>query len=131
MRNASGLEAVIARHARLARAVQACVDAWASEGAVRLHCRVPEARSASVTTIEVRDGIDVEALRSIARERFQVAFAGGLGPFGGKAFRIGHLGDLNAAMILGALAGTEAAMLAQGIAFGRDGVARAVEALAR
>ncbi|HSS28196.1 MAG TPA: aminotransferase class V-fold PLP-dependent enzyme, partial [Usitatibacter sp.] len=113
-----GLEAVIARHALLARAVQACVEAWASEGAVRLHCRVPQARSASVTTIEVREGIDVEALRSIARERFQVAFAGGLGPFGGKAFRIGHLGDLNAAMILGALAGTEAAMLAQGIAFG-------------
>jgi len=126
-----GVEAVIARHALLARAVQAAVEAWSSEGAVRLHCRVPEARSASVTTIEVREGIDVEALRSVARERFQVAFAGGLGPFGGKAFRIGHLGDLNAAMILGALAGTEAAMLAQGIPFGRDGVARAVEALAR
>jgi alanine-glyoxylate transaminase/serine-glyoxylate transaminase/serine-pyruvate transaminase len=125
-----GLEAVIARHALLARAVQACVEAWASEGAVRLHCRVAQARSASVTTIEVREGIDVEALRSIARERFQVAFAGGLGPFAGKAFRIGHLGDLNAAMVLGALAGTEAAMLAQGIAFGRDGMARAVEALA-
>ena len=115
----------------LASAVQECVEAWSSEGAVRLHCRAPEARSASVTTIEVRDGIDVEALRAVARERFQVAFAGGLGPFAGKAFRIGHLGDLNAAMILGALAGTEAAMLAQGIAFGRDGVARAVEALAR
>jgi len=126
-----GLEAVIARHALLASAVQECVEAWSSEGAVRLHCRAPEARSASVTTIEVRDGIDVEALRAVARERFQVAFAGGLGPFAGKAFRIGHLGDLNAAMILGALAGTEAAMLAQGIAFGRDGVARAVEALAR
>ena len=125
-----GIEAVIARHALLARAVQAAVEAWSSEGAVRLHCRVPEARSTSVTTIEVRDGIDVEAFRSVARERFQVAFAGGLGPFGGKAFRIGHLGDLNAAMILGALAATEAAMLAQGIAFGRDGVARAVEALA-
>jgi len=125
-----GLEAVIERHASLARAVQSCVEAWSSEGAVRLHCRVPEARSASVTTIEVREGIDVEALRSVARERFQVAFAGGLGPFGGKAFRIGHLGDLNAAMVLGALAGTEAAMLAQGIPFGRDGIARAVEALA-
>ena len=125
-----GIEAVIARHALLARAVQAAVQAWSSEGAVRLHCRVPEACSASVTTIEVRDGIDVEALRSVARERFQVAFAGGLGPFGGKAFRIGHLGDLNAAMMLGALAGTEAAMLAQGIPFGRDGMARAVEVIA-
>src|SRR6185437_9692833 len=89
-----GLEAVIERHATLARAVQAAVEGWAAEGALRLHCRVPEARSASVTTIEVREGIDVDALRTVARERFQVAFAGGLGPFTGRAFRIGHLGDL-------------------------------------
>src|SRR5471032_314982 len=96
-----------------------------------MHCRVPEARSTSVTTVEVREGIDVDALRTVARERFQVAFAGGLGPFEGRAFRIGHLGDLNAAMILGCLAGVEAAMLAQGIPFGRDGVARAIACLAR
>jgi alanine-glyoxylate transaminase/serine-glyoxylate transaminase/serine-pyruvate transaminase len=125
-----GLEAAIARHALLARAVQAAVERWSREGSLALHCRVPQARSASVTTIEVREGIDVEALRTVARERFQVAFAGGLGPFQGKAFRIGHLGDVNAAMILGCLAGVESAMLAQGIAFGRDGVAFAAECLA-
>lgn len=125
-----GLEAVWARHALLARAVQAAVERWSSEGALQLHCRVREARSTSVTTIEVREGIDVEALRTVARERFQVAFAGGLGPFQGRAFRIGHLGDLNAAMILGCLAGVEAALAVQGIAFGRDGVARAVACLA-
>jgi len=125
-----GIEAVIARHSLLARAVQGAVERWESEGALKLHCRVPGARSVSVTTIEVREGIDVEALRSVARERFQVAFAGGLGPFTGRAFRIGHLGDLNAAMILGCLAGVEAALLVQGIPFGRDGVARAIEVLA-
>ena len=124
-----GVDAISARHALLARSVQAAVERWESEGALKLHCRVPEARSVSVTTIEVRDGIDVEALRSVARERFQVAFAGGLGPFTGRAFRIGHLGDLNAAMILGCLAGVEAAMLVQGIPFGRDGVARAIDCL--
>ena len=75
-------------------------------------------------------GIDIEAMRTIARERFQVAFAGGLGPFTGKAFRIGHLGDLNPAMILGCLGGIEAAMQVQGIPFGRDGVARAVACFA-
>ena len=125
-----GIEQVLARHALLARAVQAAVERWAAEGALALHCRVPEARSTSVTTIEVREGIDVAALRAVARERFQVAFAGGLGPFDGKAFRIGHLGDVNAAMILGCLAGVESAMLAQGIPFGRDGVGRAVACLA-
>lgn len=125
-----GLETVIARHALLARAVQAAVEQWATEGALTLHCRVPAARSASVTTIEVRDGLDVERMRSVARERFQVAFAGGLGPFQGKAFRIGHLGDLNPAMILGCLAGVESAMLVEGIPHGSGGVARATACLA-
>ncbi len=125
-----GLDAVFARHAALARAVHAAVDAWAEGSAVWLHCRAPTARSVSVTTVAVRDGIDVEALRTVARERFQVAFAGGLGPQEGRAFRIGHLGDMNAAMILGCLAGIEAAMLVQGIPFGRDGVQRAVASLA-
>jgi alanine-glyoxylate transaminase/serine-glyoxylate transaminase/serine-pyruvate transaminase len=126
-----GLDAILARHALLARAVQAAVERWSSEGALRIHCRVPEARSTSVTTIEVSEGIDVERLRSVARERFQVAFAGGLGPFHGRAFRIGHLGDVNAAMILGCLGGVEAAMLAQGIPFGRDGLSRAVDCIAQ
>jgi len=125
-----GIDAVFARHALLARAVQAAVECWASEGAMSLHCRVPAARSVSVTTVEVGDGIDVEALRTVARERFQVAFAGALGPLQGRGFRIGHLGDLNAAMILGCLAGVEAAMRVQGIPFGRDGVTRAIECLA-
>src|SRR5258708_34168265 len=120
----------MARHALLARSVQAAVERWAAEGALALHCRVPESRSVSVTTIEVREGIDVEALRRVARERFQVAVAGGLGPFTGRAFRIGHLGDLNAAMILGCLAGVEAALLVQGIPFAHDGVAHAIRRLA-
>ena len=126
-----GLEAVIERHARLACAVQAAVQRWSEEGALAIHCKVPQARSASVTTIEVREGIDVDALRAVARERFQVAFAGGLGPFQGRAFRIGHLGDLNEAMILGCLAGVEAAMQVQGIPFGRDGVGCAAASLAQ
>ena len=124
-----GLDAVLARHALLARAVQAAVERWSGAGALALHCKVPEARSTSVTTIEVREGVDVNALRAVARERYQVAFAGGLGPFEGKAFRIGHLGDLNAAMILGCLAGVEAAMREVGIPYGEGGVARAVETL--
>jgi alanine-glyoxylate transaminase/serine-glyoxylate transaminase/serine-pyruvate transaminase len=125
-----GMAVVHTRHALLARAVHAAVECWSQAGAVSLHCRVPEARSVSVTTVDVRPGIDVEALRTVARERFQVAFAGALGPQLGRAFRIGHLGDVNAAMILGCLAGIEAAMLVQGIPFGREGVQKAVECLA-
>jgi alanine-glyoxylate transaminase/serine-glyoxylate transaminase/serine-pyruvate transaminase len=125
-----GLGAIHERHALLARSVQAAVECWSREGALSLHCHVPTARSVSVTTIDVRPGIDVDALRSVARERFQVAFAGALGPQQGRAFRIGHLGDMNAATILGCLAGIEAAMLVQGVPFGRGGVDRAVECLA-
>ena len=124
-----GVDAVIARHALLARAVHAAVECWSREGAVAFHCRVPAARSASVTTIETRAGIDPEAMRTVARERFQVAIAGGLGPQTGRAFRIGHLGDVNAAMILGCLAGVEAAMKVQRIAFGH-GLERAIACLA-
>ena len=91
---------------------------------------MPETRSASVTAIEVAPGIDPEALRTVARERFQVAMAGGLGPLAGRVFRIGHLGDMNEPMILGALAGIEAAMTVQKIPFGTDGVAAAVAFLA-
>jgi alanine-glyoxylate transaminase/serine-glyoxylate transaminase/serine-pyruvate transaminase len=75
--------------------------------------------------------VDAEALRSVARERFQVALSGGLGPLAGRVFRIGHMGDVNAAMVLGALAGVEAALCAQGIPIGQGGVRCAVDALAR
>jgi alanine-glyoxylate transaminase/serine-glyoxylate transaminase/serine-pyruvate transaminase len=48
----------------------------------------------------------------------------------GRAFRIGHLGDCNPAVILGAIAGVEAALLSLGIAVGEGGVQRAVQFLA-
>ncbi len=124
-----GLAQVQARHARLARAVHAAVGCWAEGGAMRLFTNVAAARSVSVTAIEVAPGIDPEALRSVARERFQVAVAGGLGPLYGRVFRIGHLGDMNEPMILGCLAGVEAAMRVQGIAH-RHGVEAAIVSLA-
>lgn len=124
-----GLQAVFARHTLLARAVHAAVQGWAEGGALGLFAQDATARSVSVTTITVPPGTDVDALRAVARERFQVAMAGGLGPLAGRAFRIGHLGDCNPAMILGALGGVEAALRVQGIAVG-DGVGRAVRLLA-
>jgi alanine-glyoxylate transaminase/serine-glyoxylate transaminase/serine-pyruvate transaminase len=126
---AEGLEAVFERHRRLSTAVHAAVQAWSSAGALGFFAKTPECRSVSVTTVTVPDGTDIDALRQVARERFQVAFAGALGPLNGKGFRIGHLGDQNPASILGCLAGIEAALSVQGIAFGRDGLACAVDSL--
>jgi alanine-glyoxylate transaminase/serine-glyoxylate transaminase/serine-pyruvate transaminase len=123
---AEGLGNVHARHARLARAVHAAVARWGEAGALRLFTKSAAARSVSVTAIEVSPGIDPEALRAVARERFQVAIAGGLGPLAGRVFRIGHLGDVNEAMILGCLGGVEAALQVQGIAHRRGGVEAAI-----
>ena len=125
-----GLEAVWLRHDQLARAVHAAVEGWREGGALDFFAQEPASRSRSVTTISVAGGIDVEALLAVARERFQVAMAGGLGPMTGRAFRIGHLGDCNPAMILGAIGGVEAALVAQGVNVGGGGTRRAVLSLA-
>ncbi len=124
-----GLAEVQARHRRLSLAVHAAVQRWGAAGGLRLFASVPAARSVSVTAVQVASGIDPEALRTVARERFQVAMAGGLGPLHDRVFRIGHLGDMNEAMLLGALAGIEGALAAQGVPFGDGGVSAAVTAL--
>ena len=127
-----GLAQVMARHQALAGAVHAAVAAWQlgvpAGGALGFFCTEPAWRSAAVTTITVPAGFDVDAFRDVARERFQVSVAGGLGPLQGRAFRIGHLGDQNAASILGALASVEAALRVVGLPVG-PGVQAAVRAL--
>lgn len=128
---AEGLPAIWERHAQLAGAVQAAVQGWREGGALDFLAREPATRCVSVTTITVPPGTDVEALRAVARERYQVSIAGGLGPMTGRAFRIGHLGDCNPAMILGAIAGVEAALRTQGIPIGTGGIQHAVRALSR
>ena len=89
---------------------------------------VAATRSVSVTAISVPESVDVDALRTLARERFQVAMAGGLGALRGRVFRIGHLGDQNEANILGAIAGVECTLHTMGVPVG-DGIGRAVRAL--
>jgi alanine-glyoxylate transaminase/serine-glyoxylate transaminase/serine-pyruvate transaminase len=126
---AEGLGAVQARHRRLAAAVRAAVAGWSAGGRLDFFCREAGARSNAVTTIAVADGVDPDRIRNLARERFQVACAGGLGPLAGRAFRIGHMGDLNEAMVLGAVAGVEAALRALRVDAGA-GVAAAIACLA-
>jgi alanine-glyoxylate transaminase/serine-glyoxylate transaminase/serine-pyruvate transaminase len=124
-----GVPEVLARHRLLADAVHAAVECWSEAGAVGFLGRVPASRSVSVTAVLVKPGVDPDAIRKLARERFQVAIAGGLGPLAGRVFRIGHLGDLNAPMVLGCLAAIEATMAVQGVPFGRGGLERAIAVL--
>ncbi|WP_287849534.1 alanine--glyoxylate aminotransferase family protein [Acidiphilium sp.] len=125
-----GLENVFARHHRLAGAVRAAVRAWSGNHGPALYCLNPERLSDSVTTILMPDGFDAEAVRTIARERFNVSLGGGLGALGGKVFRIGHLGDLNEAMVMGTLAAVELSLQRAAIPHGTGALDAAVAALA-
>ena len=125
-----GLDAVIARHARLAGAVQAAVAAWESAGALAFNALEPAERSVSVTTVLTPEGVDGQAFRDSVRDQHWVALGGGLGAMEGSAFRIGHLGSLNAPMVLGCLATVETALIRQSIPHGQGGLRAAVEHLA-
>ena len=46
---------------------------------------------------------------------YNLALGAGLSKVAGKLFRIGHLGDLNELMLMGAIAGAEMAMLDVGV----------------
>ena len=126
-----GFENVWARHHRLAQAVRAAGDVWGSGNqGLTLYCRDPERRSDSVTTFEVPEGHDADVLRKVLLDRYNVSTGGGLGGLSGRVFRIGHMGDLNEAMILGTLATVEIAMGEVGMPHTKGGVMAAMEALA-
>jgi alanine-glyoxylate transaminase / serine-glyoxylate transaminase / serine-pyruvate transaminase len=125
-----GLDNVVARHARLGEATRRAVQAWAGNNGPQLFCTNPTRYSDSVTAVLMPEGFDAEAVRRTARNRFNVSLGGGLGKLGGKIFRIGHLGDLNEPMLLGALAAVEMALRMNGIPHGRGGVDAAMDFLA-
>ncbi len=58
----------------------------------------------------VPPGVDGAEVIDVAFRRYDLALGAGLGEMAGKLFRIGHLGDLNELMLLGAIAGAEMAM---------------------
>ncbi len=102
-----GLENVFARHARLADATRLCVSEWAKGGALDFNAVVPEQRANGLTVVRVREDLDAEDIRRTARDMFDVACGGGLALLANKVFRIGHMGDINDPMMLGALGGVE------------------------
>ena len=123
-----GLEQVLARHRLFADAVHAAVNAWSKAGHLRYVCQTPSARSVSVTSIEV-DGVDTEAIRQIARQHYNVALAGGLGPFEGRVFRIGHLGDLSAPMVLGCLSAVQGSLQRLNVPLGSGALEAALDVM--
>jgi alanine-glyoxylate transaminase/serine-glyoxylate transaminase/serine-pyruvate transaminase len=107
-----GLENVFHRHSYLAGGVRAAVfDGWK----LKLCATEPKWHSDTVSAIMVPEGINGAEVIARAFKRYNLALGAGLSKVAGKLFRIGHLGDLNELMLLGAIAGAEMAMLDVGI----------------
>ncbi|KMO11498.1 serine--glyoxylate aminotransferase [Methylobacterium indicum] len=106
-----GLENVFARHRRLADSARAAVKAWG----LTLCAKEEKWYSDTVSAVMVPDGVNGAEVIDIAYKRYNLALGAGLSQVAGKLFRIGHIGDLNELMLMGALAGVEMAMLDAGI----------------
>jgi alanine-glyoxylate transaminase/serine-glyoxylate transaminase/serine-pyruvate transaminase len=127
-----GIEAVWHRHEVLARAIWAACEAWgAGNGSMRLNIQDPGFRAHSVTALGLADGSGT-ALREWLSQNAGVTLGVGLGmappddPEYAKYFRIGHMGHVNAHMVLGVLGAMDAGMKALGVTHG----AGAIEAAA-
>ncbi|MFM7656881.1 MAG: L-aspartate--glyoxylate aminotransferase BhcA [Paracoccaceae bacterium] len=101
-----GLEAVYARHHRLAEGVRRAVAAWGMAPCAAS----PDLYSDTITAVLVPKGCNGTDLVQLATSKYGVAFGVGLGEVAGKVFRIGHLGMLSDVMVLAGLATAEMCM---------------------
>jgi alanine-glyoxylate transaminase / serine-glyoxylate transaminase / serine-pyruvate transaminase len=116
MLHEEGLDNVFARHDRLAEATRRAVKAWGLENLNKNAVLLPE-------------GHDADKFRALALETFNISYGASFGAYAGKYFRIGHLGDLNDGMLLGALGITEMALALAGVPFKKGGVQAAMDYL--
>jgi len=126
-----GLEQVWARHAALARALWAAAEAWGQGGAMALNIADPAKRSHAITSLRLGDG-EADRLRAWCEANVGVTLGIGLGREPSSAFfRVGHMGHVNAHMVLGVIAAMDAGLKATGIAHGSGAVEAATAAIAR
>ena len=122
-----GLERCFERHRVLSQATHKAVETWAGAGAVELNAVVPAQRSVGVTAIRTAEGIDANRIREVCRDEMMAGIGGGLGDLGGKAFRIGHMGDTNAPMLYAAIAAVESTLGYLDVPYTPGGVTAAIE----
>ncbi len=106
-----GLEAIWARHHRLASGVRAAVDAWG----LRLCAKEEKWHSDTVSAIMVPEGVDAREVIATGYSKYNTSFGTGLSKVMGKVFRIGHLGWLNEGMVCTALSVAEMSMIDVGM----------------
>jgi alanine-glyoxylate transaminase/serine-glyoxylate transaminase/serine-pyruvate transaminase len=101
-----GLNNVFARHHRMAEAVRCAVKGWG----LRLVAKEPKWYSDTVSAVYTPEGFDGNEVVRHAYKYYNLSLSVSLAKIAGKAFRIGHLGDLNELMLLAALGGAEMSM---------------------
>ncbi len=125
-----GLENVFQRHRLLAEAVRRAVTVWAEGQVLGLNISEPSERSDTVTTVLVSGGEhDPISLQRYCKEKCGVVLGTGIGELQGAAFRIAHMGHVNAPMILGTLGVIEVGLNALDIPHGSGGTKAAIEYL--
>jgi alanine-glyoxylate transaminase/serine-glyoxylate transaminase/serine-pyruvate transaminase len=127
---AEGLENAARRHALLAEATRQAVARWAEGQALAFNITEPSERANSTTTV-LMPGRDPRPLLDYCRHRCGVVLGVGIGDLSGKAFRIAHMGHVNAPMLIGTLGAVEIGFKALGIPHGSGGVQAAVDYLGR
>lgn len=118
-----GLDAIWSRHAALARAIWAAAEAWGRDGPMELNLADVSIRSHAVTALRITAPLGT-TLREWLTQNAGVTLGIGLGmaepddPAWHGFFRIGHMGHVNAQMIMGALGSIDAGLKALDIAHG-------------
>lgn len=103
-----GLPASFLRHERMARATRAAVEALG----LRLFAR--SRHSPALTSVLPPEGLSARDIRSALRKDHGVVVAGGQGPIKDTIFRIGHLGYVSEADLLGTFSALERVLTAAG-----------------
>ena len=130
-----GLSNVLARHKVLAQSVWAAFETWGQRGPVELNIAKTELRSHAVTSIRI-GAPNGTALRDWVSQNAGVTLGIGLGmaapgdPAWHGFFRVGHMGHVNAQMVLGTLGSIEAGLQALEIPHKSGGVGAAAEVIA-
>ncbi len=125
-----GLENVWSRHERLAKAIWAACDVWAQGGALHFNVSDPTHRSHAVTALCLTEGRGTP-LRNYTENQLGLTLGIGLGMEDWDGcFRLGHMGYVNAQMIMAMLGGMETAMAALDIPRGQGALEAAAATLA-
>jgi alanine-glyoxylate transaminase/serine-glyoxylate transaminase/serine-pyruvate transaminase len=122
---AEGMENAFRRHRLLAEATRRAIEIWSEGQALGFNIVTPHERSDTVSVV-LTPGCDPDALRTWCRENCGVVLGQGIGDLSGKAFRVAHMGHVNAPMLLGTLGVIEMALGALGVPHGSGGVGDAI-----